>query len=368
MHQKNSKFKKLYVLHEYGAKSHYTGLRYFCDSLGVDVSYYEFRVLYQFAKGVFKKDITLIKRSISNLIFILKILFCSSTTERIVIGIAPYDWRIVLINFLSRGYRTYYHTSWPYWEGKFTPKRCRFSFIQDEWKKYLFKCEAIFVVTQSVKNGLLRKYTSLSENKIVVVYHSLDSEFYKCAIRERNVKKDLDRKKNLKVIYIGRYDVSKGVDIVEKMAENIRFSNVEFIFVGHGPYKIRNIANVRDVGFVNSRKKMALLLADCDVLVLPGKKTKIWQELFGMVVIEAMCCGVFPIVTNHLGPKEILENVDGTLLDPENIYGDLLIKFEKFRSMDTLRRQQCINGLFAEAEKYKVEVIATLWATGINND
>lgn len=69
--------------------------------------------------------------------------------------------------------------------------------------------------------------------------------------------------------------------------------------VSHAPYQDKNAESVYD---------------NIDVLVLPS----IWQETFGMVVLEAISYGVPVILSNQVGAKDLLEenNEVGMLVEP----------------------------------------------------
>ena len=67
--------------------------------------------------------------------------------------------------------------------------------------------------------------------------------------------------------------------------------------------------------YIKDKKELFNLYSQSDVQLLFSKKSRInkWEELFGMVIIEAIYCGVVTIATKHVGSKSInkfLENPD----------------------------------------------------------
>jgi glycosyltransferase involved in cell wall biosynthesis len=71
-------------------------------------------------------------------------------------------------------------------------------------------------------------------------------------------------------------------------------------------------------GHVQDRRALARIVGRCQLLVSPSVRTKRWEELFGMSLIEAMAAGVPCIASDHIGPRSIITHeLDGILL-PEH--------------------------------------------------
>ncbi len=86
-------------------------------------------------------------------------------------------------------------------------------------------------------------------------------------------------------------------------------TDVQLKVVGDGPYRKRMQAalrNARFEGFLTGRV-LAEAYASADVFVFPST-----ADTFGNVVLEAMASGLPAIVTNQMGPKElVLEGENG---------------------------------------------------------
>lgn len=168
----------------------------------------------------------------------------------------------------------------------------------------------IAVVTQTVRDQLI-EHMRVERSKIEIVYHSYDeSVFYNQndSFRENDV------------VYVGRLIESKGISDILKISETL--SNLKVVFVGAGSEEekikqslLRN-HNIQFLGYISDRRKIAEIFNNTKYLLLPSKRTKDWEELFGMVIIEAMACGCIPLCTDHNGPKIIL----GTKFLNKNIF------------------------------------------------
>jgi len=66
--------------------------------------------------------------------------------------------------------------------------------------------------------------------------------------------------------------------------------------------------------------KVGNILRHHDILLLPSMKGQFWEETVGIVVIEAMACGVIPICSNHAGPKELIDHCVNGFLFSEDDY------------------------------------------------
>lgn len=342
------------VLHEYGARSHYLGLEELAKSKGYQIDYYEFSIFRHFVKSIYRKDTNLFYKTIDNFLFILKALFSGLDGKRVVVGIAPYDYRIILINILVRKSKYYLHTSWPQWFGGFTPK-LEIKALRNAWRKFMINSSGIFTVTNAVKDNILSGMKFLNEDKISVVYHSIDKKFSNFS----NNFTPIQPKKTLKALYVGRYEDGKGIDRIFELAR--LHPTVEFYFIGSGPIKIPTLENISDLGRINNKTVLAEFMATCDFLLLPSVPTRKWQEAFGLVVVEALSCGVYPIVSNNIGPKELVGISEGSIFDIDTYIEEVGCLFSTYRTKDIEERIAVKNNCIESAKMFHTSSISLRW-------
>jgi alpha-1,6-mannosyltransferase len=70
---------------------------------------------------------------------------------------------------------------------------------------------------------------------------------------------------------------------------------------------------IRHIPFRRDQRQLARLLASCDVLVHPGD-----GETFGLIVLEAMACGLPVVATNAGGVAELVDAGTGILAEPND--------------------------------------------------
>jgi len=117
------------------------------------------------------------------------------------------------------------------------------------------------------------------------------------------------------LVYAGRFTADKKlhvlVEAVRKLGERYHL-----ILVGGGGLgaELPRPANVTVVPFERDQRQLARLLASCDVLVHPGD-----CETFGLIVLEAMACGLPIVGTNSGGVAELVDRETGILAEPNNV-------------------------------------------------
>jgi glycosyltransferase involved in cell wall biosynthesis len=108
------------------------------------------------------------------------------------------------------------------------------------------------------------------------------------------------------VLYCGRLIREKGVlDLVRAMT---RLPRTVLMLAGDGPERRRLEAAALALGVHNQLRflgavaygEMPGLYAAADVFCLPSVSTPYWQEQFGMVLVEALACGI-PVVSTATG-------------------------------------------------------------------
>jgi glycosyltransferase involved in cell wall biosynthesis len=128
----------------------------------------------------------------------------------------------------------------------------------------------------------------------------------------------------LKVLSFGRLvpekGFAKGLEAVAILKDRHGI-DVEYSILGVGPdsERLAGLAaslgiseKVRLPGFVDDVRNW---IAEADVVLVPS----LWQEPFGLTVIEAMACGR-PVVATRVGgiPEIVTDGEDGFLIDPGN--------------------------------------------------
>ncbi|NBS84891.1 MAG: glycosyltransferase family 1 protein, partial [Verrucomicrobia bacterium] len=124
-------------------------------------------------------------------------------------------------------------------------------------------------------------------------------------------------------LFLGRLSREKGVDLLLRAWAKVRNANRRLVIAGTGPEETflkklssdLNLANVVFTGFLNKEQQVSLW-SYSSALVVPS----IWDEPFGMVVLEAWAKDR-PIVAFAKGalPELIHHGVNGLLADPFSV-------------------------------------------------
>ena len=118
------------------------------------------------------------------------------------------------------------------------------------------------------------------------------------------------------LIYAGRFTPEKKLDVLLE-AVRLLGSSYHLIVVGGGApasSPLPQQANVTQLPFKRDQRQLARLLASCDLLVHPGD-----CETFGLIVLEAMACGLPVVATNGGGVAELVDTETGILAEPNDV-------------------------------------------------
>jgi glycosyltransferase involved in cell wall biosynthesis len=352
------KISKIIVLHEYGAPEHYRALEHLTDANGATIEFREFRVVRKFLKGLVTQDFKLIIRSLRNSFWLLKATFGLVRSESILIGIAPFDWRILLLQPLIHNNTCSWHTSWPYWDGNKLPKPTHSKFVLKTWRRIVTsEFKMIYFATAYAQMDFLSNYKA--ETPTQVVYHSYNPQIYNLNQRVQG--------KGLTIGFVGRLEELKGIHLILELYKTHFKTPIRFILAGKGSLQNLLEKEAKDSGgqldyrgFL-SPIKLSKFYSEIDFLLLPSLRQPGWEELFGMVIIEAMACGAIPITTDHPGPKEILQGPLKTNIFSESdfVEGANAIFDKALKDPDFLARQR--NEAINCAKEYCTNVISVRW-------
>lgn len=156
---------------------------------------------------------------------------------------------------------------------------------------------------------------------------------------------------------VGRIEEAKGQYLVIDAIKKLKHEDIDTkaLIIGHAmdeKYldKLKN--NIKKDGiedniiFTGFTNKVQELMQVCDVVVLATKK-----ETFGLVLIEAMQCGVAVIGSNKGGPVEIIEDGKSGLLFQSGDSEDLKSKI-KYLCLNTKKKEDCSQNGKLRTETY----------------
>ena len=132
-------------------------------------------------------------------------------------------------------------------------------------------------------------------------------------------------------------------------------------FVGEGALEKEVVRAVKRDGRIRylgkwDKEKIQQNLCEYDFLILPSH-----EEPFGIVLIEAITCGVPCIVSNALGPKEIIVNEKNGFifnLEDEGSF-DKIIMFSI--EMDNARYCEMCRNALKDSARYSSKNIVKRW-------
>lgn len=131
------------------------------------------------------------------------------------------------------------------------------------------------------------------------------------------------------ILFVGRLVEEKGIlDLYEAFKKIIQDKKpVSLKIVGSGPLesKLRALIqkdNLQEYVTIEQKsyQEMPEAFRQADMLCVPSKKTKTWEEQLGMVFIEAMASGI-PIITYNTGAIKGIVGDAGIAVDEGDIQG-----------------------------------------------
>ena len=114
------------------------------------------------------------------------------------------------------------------------------------------------------------------------------------------------------LVYAGRFTPEKKLDVLLDAVRKLG-GRYHLVLVGGGA-DLPPQAGVTHIPFKRDQRQLARLLASCDVLVHPGD-----CETFGLIVLEAMACGLPVVATNGGGVAELVDAETGILAEPNSV-------------------------------------------------
>ncbi len=175
--------------------------------------------------------------------------------------------------------------------------------------------------------------------EVKVVPNGIDLEKF----NESKGKIDFLDNDKFKILYVGRLDYRKGIDILLKAFEIINNEKFELIVVGNGPYKnlvleyMNRFKNIKLFDNVDD-ENLVKFYNSADICVFPARG----GEAFGIVLLEAFACSKPVICSNIEGYNEVANNECALFFNPEN-YNELSHLIMKIYEDENLRKKISYN-------------------------
>ena len=343
--------RKICILHEYGANNHFSGLTYLLKIEGYSFSFYELNCWHQIIRGIKHLQLSHICRGIRNLCFIKTLKF--RKPSKVVVALAPYNNQLPYLRISLKRHQVYYFTSYTVWD----QSTCVHDFhgdkaLLDEWRHFLREdVDHVFAVSEKTKHEMIRNGFT-DDEMVSVVNHSYVTPICPPA----------KAKKTPVFIVVGGLVKHKGTEELLEIFSSR--SDIRLILVGKGEQRnlvesyCNQYPNIDYKGYVTNQVELFKIYQEASFLILNSHKTAVWEELFGMVLVEASACGLIPIATNHSGPMEIIhDGVDGFICEEGSIESGI----NKCLTLDDESFNNMRNAAISNGQQYYMANIANKW-------
>ena len=218
-------------------------------------------------------------------------------------------------------------------------------FKSDFYHKFLYKnIDMMIAVTNLVKEQLEKFIPKEIRPKIETSYIGANTPNILSDEEKNSLKKSLQIDNEFTVCIVGRIEEAKGQHIVLQAVESLRKNGVKIktLVVGHcmdeNYFNTLKSTYPNDIftGFVPNPTDF-MQISDC--VVLATKK-----ETFGLVLIEAMKCGVCVLGSNQGGPLEIIDDEKTGLLFESMNSDSLCEKLSLIIDNEKLKDSLALNG------------------------
>ena len=181
------------------------------------------------------------------------------------------------------------------------------------YQKFIFENSDLIIVNSEIEKKNFLKVTK-KITKIIIIPHGIDLKKKEIRIHKNQ--------NNLKFVFFSRIHPSKNLISLVQIWKNDFFFD-DYILDVYGEIedvdyfnqfknKIKNSYNINYKGKIE-KNNLYLKLSRYDIFLHPSK-----SENFGLVILEAMACGLFPIVNKRLDWKILDTNNLGCSLNFTN--------------------------------------------------
>ena len=168
----------------------------------------------------------------------------------------------------------------------------------------------------------LLSISKINEEKVFVINHGIDSSFFKKNIKEQIIARTNKPNEKLKLLFIGYLEPRKNPTLLIEIA-NLIIGQIDFEIhvIGTGPeyIKMKQMLKGADVenkfyfhGEKSDDEKMAYYM-NSDLFIFPSV-----HEGFGIVLCEAMACGLPVIAFDVSAMSEVLDNKSSFTIELNN--------------------------------------------------
>jgi alpha-1,6-mannosyltransferase len=179
-------------------------------------------------------------------------------------------------------------------------------------RKYLAQLYSQFDMVLAPSRLMVQQLAALGVEGALHQPLGIDSSVFRPERRVDTLREHLRLAPNARLlVYAGRFTPEKKlgvlIDAVRKLGRPYHL-----VLVGSGA-ELPRFPQITYVPFKRDQRQLARLLASCDVLVHPGD-----CETFGLIVLEAMACGLPVVGTTGGGVAELVDEDTGILAQPNN--------------------------------------------------
>lgn len=231
-----------------------------------------------------------------------------------------------------------------------------------------------------IKNGKLKKYYKKYPDKFQEIPFGLDLQKFKPKLINRPaenqiiaqaqkiihyVNDNFIKRQRLNLLFVGGLDQAhyfKGVPVLLEALAGINPERWRLQIIGEGNNKKTYEQMTSDLGLADyvkfsghsSDEELLRSYQNSDLLILPSINN---NEAFGLVLIEAMACGVPVIASDLPGVRRVFDNYqEGLLIEPGDVL-DLRKKIELILNREDLRKEMARAARLLAEKKYDQDIM-----------
>lgn len=180
-------------------------------------------------------------------------------------------------------------------------------------RAYLSRLYRQFDLVMAPSRLMVQQLTELGVQGAVHQPLGIDIDTFSPKRRANSMREHLNLPPDTRLlVYAGRFTAEKKLPVLIEAVQRLG-KPYHLVMIGGGS-ELPALDRMTCIPFKRNQQDLARLLASCDVLVHPGDR-----ETFGLIVLEAMACGIPVIGTTVGGVSELVEPDTGLLVEPNSV-------------------------------------------------